>query len=78
MDISSSAIAAVKSLMLFVVNEPFDGLAEPECPCRDAFAALDFTFGRRSDTTGPDADGGAFVDGLGAGDCVRDIPGDES
>ena len=74
-------MAAVKSLMLFVINDPFspfDGLSPREPARRDVLAALDFTFGRRSETTNPDADGGAFVGVcLGAGDCERDNAGDE-
>lgn len=62
MDTSSDAMAAVKSLILLVVSDPdpFDGLAVPELPCREALAALDLTFGRRSETNGPEADGGVF------------------
>lgn len=57
--------------MLFVVSEPepFDGLPARESLCRDTLAALDLTFGSRSDTIGPDAEGGAFVAvDFGAGD----------
>lgn len=71
-------MAAVKSLILLVVSAPFDGLAVRESLCRADFAALDLTFGRRSETIGPDADGGAFEDvGFGAGDWARET-GDES
>lgn len=71
-------MAEVKSPMLFVVTEPepFEGLPARESLCLDTLAALDLTFGKRSDTIGPDADGGAFVVDFGAGDCVRDDAGD--
>lgn len=67
-------MAAVRSLILLVVSVPFDGLAVRESLGRADFAALDLTFGRRSDTIGPDADGGAFEDVcFGAGDWVREV-----
>ena len=71
------AIAAVKSEISFVVNVFFEELAAPEPPCReeDALADLDLTFGRSSDITGPDADGGALCLG-GAGDGLRDDAAD--
>ena len=69
---SSAAIAAVRSEMLVVVSvAPEDlGVAVPvvvrEEPAR---AALDLTFGRRSERTGPAAEGGGF---WGAGEGARE------
>lgn len=64
-------MAAVKSDISFVVGEFLDGLAAPEPACReDCLADLDLTFGRSSDITGPEAEGGALF--LGAGDVLRE------
>ena len=72
---SNAAIAAVKSDISFVVNEFLDGLAAPEPACRgDCLADLDLTFGRSSDITGPEAEGGALF--LGAGDVLREEAAD--
>lgn len=65
--------------MLFVVSAPLDELPPPCCRV-DGLAAFDLTLGRRSESTGPDADGGflGVPDDLGAGDCVRDDAADDS
>lgn len=59
--------------MLFVVRAPpfFD---EPGvlAPCRFGLLVFERTFGSISESTGPEADGGALEDGLGFGDCARD------
>lgn len=59
--------------MLFVVRAPlfFDELGVL-VPCRLGLLVLDRTFGSISESTKPEADGGALEDGLGVGDCARD------
>lgn len=70
---SNAAMAAVKSEILLVVREPFrlDGDAAPP-PSRLGLLVLDRTFGSMSERTGPEADGGAFEDAAGMGECVRE------
>lgn len=70
---SSAAMAAVKSEILFVVREPFplDGVTAPPL-CRLGLLVLDRTFGSMSERTGPEADGGAFEDDGGMGECARE------
>lgn len=65
--------------MLLVVNEFLDEPADPVPAGRDdALAALDLTFGRISDITGPEADGGALAVDLGAGEGFRDEGAEDS
>lgn len=70
----------------------FDGVDVPELPpdgpattppCR-VLAALDLTFGKKSEMRGPDAEGGGFgvefacTVAFGAGDWFRDDPADDT
>lgn len=73
---SKAAMAAVKSEISFVVNEFLKDPAAAEPPCREeeGLADLDLTFGRSSEITGPEAEGGALF--LGAGDGLRDEAAD--
>ena len=73
---SNAAIAAVKSEMSFVVNEFLKEPAAAEPPCREeeGLADLDLTFGRSSEITGPEAEGGALF--FGAGDGLHDEAAD--
>lgn len=66
-------MAAVKSEMLLVVRAPFplDEAATPP-PCRLGLLLLDRTFGSISERAGPEADGGAFAETAGIGECERE------
>ena len=72
-DTSNAAIAAVRSVILFVVSAApfFDVLAFTLCFCLLVF---DLTFGSISESTGPEAEGGGLEDvGKGGiGDWGRD------
>lgn len=63
-DTSSAAIAAVRSDMLVVVKEFLDWLVVVLLLCRveEDFAALDLTFGNKSESIGPDAEGGGLLE----------------
>ena len=62
-DTSSAAIAAVKSEMLVVVREFLEWLVVVLLLCRvEDFAALDLTFGNKSESIGPDAEGGGLLE----------------
>lgn len=81
-DTSKAAMAAVRSLILFVVSDPLDDEPVPVLlpPAREAdLAAFDLTFGKRSEITGPEAEGGFLAGvGLGAGDWFREEVADAS
>lgn len=71
-------MAAVRSEMLLVVRAapPLDGLAAPPGR-RLGLLVFDRTFGSMSESTGPEADGGALesavdVDDAGTGEWIRD------
>lgn len=71
---SKAAIAAVRSEISLVVNEFLKEPAVAEPPCREGLADLDLTFGRSSEITGPEAEGGALF--FGTGDGLRDEAAD--